>query len=105
MGGRARNITCNGETKPLYVWSRESGLAYHTIHKRLFLGWTPEQAMRKFARPRKVKEKIITHQRIEEGIESWHLLMRIYFTKSHMKKVYRQLRIDLQNIPQYLKVA
>lgn len=45
------NVTCNGETKCLVRWSRETGLPYNLIRDRLvLLRWTPERALSEPAR-------------------------------------------------------
>lgn len=41
-----RLITYKGQTKILKDWCDELGLKYGTIHKRLRLGWSIEEAFR-----------------------------------------------------------
>lgn len=41
-------LTHNGRTQTLSEWSKETGVAYHTLKARVMrLGYTPEQALRK----------------------------------------------------------
>lgn len=45
-----RMITYKGETKSLAQWCADLGIPYFTVHKRLRLGWSDEQALSKEAR-------------------------------------------------------
>jgi hypothetical protein len=38
-------VTAWGATKPLAQWCDELQLSYNTIKRRLYSGWTPEQAL------------------------------------------------------------
>ena len=42
---RNRMITAFGETLTLAQWAEKSGIPYHTLKKRIYLGWTPEDAL------------------------------------------------------------
>lgn len=41
-----RFITLNGETKTLAQWVEKYGCEYNTVHRRLKMGQTPEEALR-----------------------------------------------------------
>lgn len=49
QGRNKRNnvlITIDGETHALSVWAERLGLKYGTIHRRLIMGWSPEDAVK-----------------------------------------------------------
>ena len=49
---RNRRVTCFGRTQTVAQWSRETGIDYEVLRKRLkYLGWTPEKALSSGASP------------------------------------------------------
>jgi hypothetical protein len=42
---RKRLLTYNGETKPIWQWSEETGLGYQLLFNRIDRGWTAEKAL------------------------------------------------------------
>lgn len=42
---KKRLITADGVTKPLWQWAEESGLKFGTIHRRLKMGWSEQDAV------------------------------------------------------------
>ena len=49
---RNRMITAFGETLTLAQWAEKSGIPYHTLKRRIYLGWTPEDALTRDIRQR-----------------------------------------------------
>lgn len=49
QGRNKRNnilVTIEGETLPLSAWAERSGIKYATVHRRIVMGWSPEDAVR-----------------------------------------------------------
>lgn len=72
-----RALTFNGETKLLRHWAREIGMPEQTLHTRLGLGWTIEealttpinQALSKCSAKGKVKRWQKSSKMLQEGVE------------------------------------
>jgi hypothetical protein len=46
VNGYYDQVTYKGKTQHIAEWSRETGIAYHTLYQRLLrYGWTPERAL------------------------------------------------------------
>lgn len=70
----ARTITSNGKTQTIAQWSRETGVAFATIHARLKRGWPPEKALDPFVS--QTKDRVIVSKRtrmIEHGGKTQNL--------------------------------
>ena len=63
-----RYVTINGETKQLSVWSRESGIPFDVLSKRLNAGWAPEKAI---AEPLRVFDRVISHGEVTQPVSKW----------------------------------
>lgn len=71
----ARSLTFNGKTQTIAQWSREVGIGYTTIHRRLLYGWPVELALTKTDTSKHhtvgTRLRIISFDGRDQSISAW----------------------------------